>query len=97
MPAGVRNALPQILTTVESFADVTITDADEPPVVLQVISRIWVYEDHSWMMAVHNVENPAINHVEAGNDPVQAESLLHRASFLRRLAAGQASCLPATG
>lgn len=97
MAAGVRSALPRVLTTLESFADVTITDADAPPLVLQVISRVWVYEDHSWMMAVYNVADPSINHVEAGDDPAQAESLLQRASFLRRLAAGQASWLPATG
>lgn len=97
MLAGVRNALPRVLTTVESFAHVTITDADEPPIVLQVISRVWIYEDQSWMVAVHNVDNPAVNHVEAGDDPVQVQALLHRASFLRRLAAGEPSRLPAAG
>lgn len=97
MPAAGCNALPEILTTMESFADVTIRDADEPPVSVQVVSRVWIYDDQSWMMAVHNVDNPAINHVESGDDPAQTEALWHRASFLRRLSTGKASILPSTG
>lgn len=92
-PAG-RVALPRVITSVQTFADVTITAADEPSTIVQVISRYWVYEDESWMVAVHNADNPALNHVEQGTDAEGAKALRDRAEWLRKLAAVVVSALP---
>lgn len=86
MDQGVRQAPPQVKTQLESFADVSILDEFGCRTIVQVISRVWVYEDSTWMMAVHNAINPAINHIEAGEDAAGADALLARATWLRSLA-----------
>lgn len=87
-------AIPRVLTSMESFADVTIREDGEPPLVVQVVSRFWVYDDQSWMMAIHNADNPAINHIETGDNAAQMDALWHRAAFLRRLAGTVHALLP---
>lgn len=75
MQAGVRDALPRVITTVEMFSDATIC-RDGGCRVVQIINRWWLYDDGTYTLTLHRADHPLSAAAPMNGDDAGARHIL---------------------